>query len=199
MTVSLEWPAKIKLFQRGGWILRETSLSSGRGLDGREQVISGEARHWSSTFVMRDAYGAMGRYLWPFLDEVRGKSTPFLITIDNHLTVQMPFGIDTSEPVAAVNSPVGATITTLSGELGLALSPGAFFTFNGWAHRVKTNTDGVISFSPPLREALTSGDIVKVSRPKIAVKFEEDQDAEAISGNTYGQAIQFNVVEAFDR
>lgn len=77
---------------------------------------------------------------------------------------------DTSQPVTVGAAAVGASTLTVSGDMGLMLQVGAFFSRNDFLYRVASNADGVLTFNPPLRQAIADGVTVIVNNPTILVR-----------------------------
>jgi len=104
------------------------------------------------------------------------------------------------EPTVSANGSAGASAIQLDGYIGRNLSVGSFFSINDFLYRVEANVDGAVTFNPPLREAVTVGQAVDVSVPKIRVRL-RDNDGWRVFQNYgfYSSAMTFSVVEAFER
>ena len=79
-----------------------------------------------------------------------------------------------SEPRVSGSYQMGKTQIAVSGVYGEMLQPGAYFSINDFLYIVEENSAGLLTFSPPLREAIAIGDTVNVSAPKIQVRLSSD-------------------------
>lgn len=104
------------------------------------------------------------------------------------------------DPVTVGAVPAGATILTLEGETAALLGVGAFFSVDGFLHRVAANAAGVIRFNPPLRVAVADGTEINVSATRIICRLASDDAGRLRTGlKLRGEPMQVSVVEAFDR
>lgn len=85
---------------------------------------------------------------------------------------------DADEPTAREDVAVGATSIRLVGFLGQFMTPFTRFSINDFLYQVETNDFGRITFAPPLREAVTEGASVKVSRPTVLLRLSSDDGFE---------------------
>ncbi|WP_420415928.1 hypothetical protein [Marinovum algicola] len=104
------------------------------------------------------------------------------------------------DPTVAADVPVGQRQVQLDGYLGLFLTRGAFFSINDFLYRVWTNTDGLITFNPPLREAVTAGDEVRVIFPRTRLRLSDDAGWSVfIEYMRWGRETSIALEEVFDR
>lgn len=78
-----EWPIGIKCPVTTSWFLKSTTTSSGRGLDGREQVISRENRFWTASLTVPKIWKKDIPKWYAFVDSLRGRAVPFRIPVCN--------------------------------------------------------------------------------------------------------------------
>lgn len=215
-------PPGFALQPLGRWELRTNTISSGLGLDGRQQYIRRENRTWRNRYQVLGAWFDSGQEKYDaFLDQLHGAANTFDLPVPNRwigsesvplfVTVDGDFEFDDSgtsmlvldgsiAPVVAVDAPVRATVLTLSGPDGEAMGIGWVFSVNSFLYRVATNTAGVITFNPPLRAAVTASTVLQVQQPKIRVRLDGDGAAAAAhSFSQMGAPQILNVVEAFER
>lgn len=107
---------------------------------------------------------------------------------------------DHEEPVVLAAAPAGASEIELDGYIGRNIAAGSFFSINDFLYRVAANSDGTITFNPPLREAVATGAVVDVSNPKVRVRLQDKADWRPVCEYfRNGQPMTVNVVEVFDR
>lgn len=107
---------------------------------------------------------------------------------------------DHDEPTVLVDAAAGVSAIQMVGYLGRNIAVGAFFSINDFLYRVEANRDGVITFNPPLRQAVTAGARVDVTYPKIQVRLQDKADWRPFCEYfRNGQPMTVNVIEAFDR
>lgn len=211
-------------------------MSTGPGLDGREQVVFTENRRWVGRldFVrMRPAALCQAVVVG---DRLRGRANVLRVTLCNHRTPRIlgdrqafyemagvsaenisrghvPFdgGVayadgsgfalpEFSEPTVIDAATEGSSELRLSGFLGRNLAASAYFSINDFLYRVEANTDGAVTFNPPLRQAVAAGAQVDVTYPKVKVRLRDKADWRPFCEYfRNGQPMTVNVVEAFDR
>jgi hypothetical protein len=108
---------------------------------------------------------------------------------------------DPADPTATADFPVGVSEINMSGDMATLLAVGAFFSDGqDYLYRVESNTLGAIRFNPPLRRAISSGESLRVSRPRIRVRLATDQDFRAfIEASRVSNPIAVNFTEVFRR
>ncbi|MFW2541536.1 hypothetical protein ACN2XU_02760 [Primorskyibacter sp. 2E107] len=107
---------------------------------------------------------------------------------------------DHDEPVAVADVAAGASEIQLDGYLGRSLAVGAFFSINDFLHRVEANTDGLVTFNPPLREAVPEGAEVEVSNPTVLVRLRDDAGWRVFQQyGRFSENLRVMVTEAFER
>lgn len=211
-------------------------VSSGPGLDGREQVVFNENRRWIGRLdFLRIQKEKMGHVL-VIGDRLRGRANILRITLCNHRTarylgdqaafyesVGVPaddiargrilfddgasfddgagFALpDHDEPTVVADVAAGVSTIQMDGYLGRNIAVGAFFSINDFLYRVEANTDGTITFNPPLRQAAPAGAQVNVTYPKVQVRLRDKAEWRPFCEYfRNGQPMTVNVVEAFDR
>ncbi|WP_422049919.1 hypothetical protein [Shimia sp.] len=107
---------------------------------------------------------------------------------------------ENDEPTAVVDAPKDASEIQIGGYIGRNATVGARFSINDFLYEVESNDSGEITFSPPLREAVSAGTLVKFSEPTFLVRLEADRGWEPFT--QYGRLnrpMSVDVVEAFDR
>lgn len=216
--------------------LNTSSVSPGRGLNGREHVIFREARYWEARIDFRNLFFGDRLKSRAIAAQLRGKYGSLRVTIDNRDTPQKTgtaaalyadMGIsataisagyftftsgykftsgygwglpDTSDPTVFEDTPIGATVMRVLGAEAIALEPGAYFSVNDFLHVVESNTAGVLTFSPPMRAAVSAGDDVLIRQPTIRLKLASDdgwRHTENFAHHT--DAFSVSLVEDFDR
>lgn len=105
---------------------------------------------------------------------------------------------DYAEPITTAAAAAGDTYLSVTGFIGEYAKVGSLFSVNDFLYRIYENTVGNIKFNPPLREAISSGTTVNISKPNVQVRFESDEDAEVFASAQWGLPM-FNVVEVFQR
>jgi hypothetical protein len=189
-------------------------------LDGRQQRVYRETRTWRNSYQVLGAWFDRNQELYEvFLDQLKGPVNTFNLPIKNRgpettgetlfVTQSGSFWTEGGDfvvldgdpnPVVTTTAPARATQITLDGIDGLVLQPGTFFSANDFAYRVATNTDGTITFNPPLREAIAADAVLEVKDPKIRVQLDGDAAADAAHQfSQIGAPQVLNVIEAFDR
>lgn len=104
------------------------------------------------------------------------------------------------DPVVLAAAPAGARRLRLGGYLGRHLAVGAYFAIDNFLYRVEGNTDGDVTFNPPLRAGVAAGDTAVVSAPHARVRFPDDAAWQAaIEIRRYYGPYRLSLVEAFDR
>lgn len=107
---------------------------------------------------------------------------------------------DHDEPTVVADVAAGVSEIQMDGYLGRNIAMGAFFSINDFLYRVEGNTDGAITFNPPLRQSVTVGSQVDVSYPKVQVRLQDKADWRPFCEYfRNGQPMTVNVIEAFDR
>lgn len=223
MTV-ISIPDSIALRQRTNWRLVTNSPTSGRGLDGRRQIITRENRYWTCQYLVLDAWGrgaSWGEYL-AFLDELGGMGNTFDIPVRNingssngsgdlflFNATKMAFEIGTNNAVVTDSNPrptltnaapVGATILTMNGADALALKVGSQFTYNNSLYRLASNNDGVCKINPPLRDAIPAGHRLNIDDMVVRVRLESDSAVQqAYEFSQIGAPYVLTVEEVFQR
>lgn len=226
------------MFRHLDFRLNASTASSGRGINGREQIMFAENRYWTATLtlphldqpnamlsnavgdelcgragVLRIAFanlgtiggGACGELAE--LYEAAGVSDDdiargFLTFSDEtHFDDDTGFSLPTfDDPVVATDVPVGQRQVQLDGYLGLFLARGAFFSINDFLYRAWTNVDGLITFNPPLREALTAGQDVRVMFPRTRLRLSDDMGWGGFTEYMrWGREMSVALEEVFDR
>ncbi|MGK7663382.1 MULTISPECIES: hypothetical protein [unclassified Marinovum] len=104
------------------------------------------------------------------------------------------------DPVVAADVAVGLRQVQLEGYLGWLLSRGAFFSVNDFLYRVWTNDDGLITFNPPLREAVTEGQEVRVIFPRTRLRLSDDAGWKTLTDYMrWGRETNVVMEEVFER
>jgi hypothetical protein len=107
---------------------------------------------------------------------------------------------DHDEPTVVADVAAGVSAIQMDGYLGRNIAVGAFFSINDFLYRVEANTDGAVTFNPPLRQAVTAGAQVDVTYPKVQVRLQDKADWRPFCEYfRNGQPMTVNVIEAFDR
>jgi hypothetical protein len=107
---------------------------------------------------------------------------------------------DHDEPTVVADVAAGASTIQMDGYLGRNIAVGAFFSINDFLYRVEANSDGAVTFNPPLRQAVTAGAQVDVTYPKVQVRLQDKADWRPFCEYfRNGQPMTVNVIEAFDR
>lgn len=78
-----EWPFDISCPVTTSWFLENTSLSSGRGLDGREQIVFRENRRWVGSLTVPKIWKKDIPRWYAFVDSLRGRAVPFCVPVCN--------------------------------------------------------------------------------------------------------------------
>jgi len=193
-------PKSIRLSQRTNWRLVTTSTSSGRGLDGRQQIITRENRYWACEYLVLDAWGkgtSWGEYM-AFLDQLNGMGGMFRVPVPN-INAAIPqgagdlflfddatMGFETSTNNAAVydgnpnievsaTAPAGATQVSTTDLDAFMAVPGTHFSHKDFLYRVVYADAGIIKFNPPLRSQIESGQLLNVAAPRCMVRLSSDE------------------------
>lgn len=218
-------PSSIQLRQLGQWELKTTTTSGGMGLDGRTQRIRRENRTWMCSYQVLDAWGARagwGAYM-AFLDQLQGAANTFNVIVPN-INTFIPtaaenlflfdgdnMGFEPGEDNAVVfdgdpnattssSAAAGDKIVQTTAEDGEAIEVGAFFSHNDFLYRVHDNTSGALSFNPPLRANIASGQTLQVLTPTIRVRLPDDSAAsQAHQFSAWGEPYILTIEEAFER
>ena len=104
------------------------------------------------------------------------------------------------EPVAMGSYPAGATRIRIGGFIGRNITASAVFSIDDSMYRVTSNYDGVIDFAPPLRAAVSAGDVVQVSNPTFLARLAKDDGwRPEIKHGRFSDSLSVNLVEAFER
>jgi hypothetical protein len=104
------------------------------------------------------------------------------------------------EPTVVADVAAGASEIQMAGYLGRNIAVGAFFSINDFLYRVESNTDGAVTFNPPLRQDVTEGAQVEVSNPTILVRLRDDMGWKVVQQyGRYSKKMRVMVTEAFDR
>lgn len=82
----LDWPAGADRFASEDWHLSDGSVSPGRGLGGRRQVIYRESRIWQCTVDLAVLHGRAPGLWRAFIDEAQGMFGLLRLPIVNRLT-----------------------------------------------------------------------------------------------------------------
>jgi len=209
-------PSSVKLQQLGQWELKTTTTNGGMGLDGRTQRIRRENRTWMCSYQVLDAWGARagwGAYM-AFLDQLQGAANTFNVTVPNINQLlptaaenlfffdgngNMGFQPGTNNavvfdsdpnPETSADAAAGAKIVQTTDTDGEAIE----------IYRVHANNDGALSFNPPLRTAIASGQTLQVLTPTIRVRLPDDSAAsQAHQFSTWGEPYILTLAEAFER
>lgn len=218
--------------------LAATSSSSGRGINGREQIMFAENRYWTATMTLPVLGQASAMLSAAVGDELCGRAGVLRLAFANlgtlggggcselaelyaaagvsdddvargflaysdgsHFDDDTGFSLPTfQDPVVAADVPVGQRQMRLDGYLGLFLARGAFFSINDFLYRVWTNDDGLITFNPPLREAVSEGDEVRVIFPRTRLRLSDDDGWQTfIEYMRWGRETSIALEEVFDR
>ena len=95
---------------------------------------------------------------------------------------------------------VGADRIRVDGHLGRHLAIGAVFSSHEFLYRTAENDDGRIRFNPPLRKAVSVGELIEVSAPTILCRLADARQMRLdVEYCHYGLPLTFDVVEAFER
>jgi hypothetical protein len=219
-------PSSITLRQLGQWELKTTTTSGSMGLDGRTQRISRENRTWMCSYQVLDAWGARagwGAYM-AFLDQLQGAANTFNVTVpninqllptatenlfffDGNGNMGFQSGTDNAvvfdgdpNPETSADAAAGAKIVQTTDTDGKAIEIGCHFSHNDFLYRVHANNDGALSFNPPLRTAIASGQTLQVLTPAIRVRLPDDSAAsQAHQFSAWGEPYILTLVEAFER
>ena len=218
-------PSSIKLKQVSQWALTTTTTSGGMGLDGRTQRIYRENRTWACTYIVLDAWGkraGWGAYM-AFLDQLKGAANTFTVGVPNINQIlptsaenlflfdgnNMAFDTGTNNaivfdggpnPETSADAAAAASIIQTTDADGQLLEVGGHFSHNDFLYRIFNNDDGAISFNPPLRAAIASGQTLQVLNPKIRVRLSDDSAAaSAHQFSQWGAPYTLTLIEAFER
>jgi hypothetical protein len=219
-------PSSIKLKQLGQWELKTTTTSGQMGLDGRKQRISRENRTWVCSYQVLDAWGyraGWGAYL-AFLDELHGAANTFNVSVPNINQLlptaaenlflfdgsgNMGFQTGTNNaivfdsdpnPEVSADAAAGAKIIQTTDTDGEVIEVSCYFSHNDFLYRVSANNSGALSFNPPLRTAIATGQTLQVLDPKIRVRLPDDNAAAAAHQfNAWGAPYILTLEEAFER
>lgn len=105
-----------------------------------------------------------------------------------------------ADPVVAADVAVGQRQVQFEGYLGVFLARGAFFSANDFLYRVWTNEHGLVTFNPPLREALTEGQEVRVIFPQTRLRLTDDRGWKTvIDYMRWGREAAISLREVFER
>ncbi len=103
-------------------------------------------------------------------------------------------------PTASLSAKSGEQSLHLGGEMVGFLSAGSYFSIGGFLYRICAVRDAVVTFNPPLREAVNIGAEVQTDIPEIIVRLQKADGWEAACDHiNRGRPMQIDVVEAFDR
>lgn len=103
-------------------------------------------------------------------------------------------------PGTSAFAAAAASIIQTSGADGLVLRVGDHFSHNDFLYRISANDGGTISFNPPLRAAIASGQTLEVLNPKIRVRLSDDSAAAtAHQFSQWGAPYTMTLIEAFER
>lgn len=200
MTV-IDWPAGICGIIEGSPFLSVSSVSAGPGLDGDEQIVGRENSVWE----IKITAGRLIRERIPawraFIHSLRGRENPFRFTVWNTFSLPVSGPIpDGGICIVADDAPAGSTIAILSGYSGENINVGGYFSINDFLYEVQSNVAGVVSFLPPLRQAVTVGDQVKISGPTILLRLANDDDGRVYpTGMRFASPVTFTAKEVFQR
>jgi hypothetical protein len=215
-------PAAVRFQEIDPWRLSTRSGGPGLGLNSVEQFIVRENRVWVGRYQVRGAWDAAHGAFYAFLDQLRGPVNSFVLPVTNFAALVAPSGErafltddgdfvlsdglsfvvldDNPDPILTTAAVVGAMQITLAGVDGLFLVPGAFFSHDHWLYRVATNDAGVVTFNPPLRAPIASGQRLSVLAPTIRVRMQnDDAAAQAHQPSRRRGPFTLAVTEAFDR
>lgn len=107
---------------------------------------------------------------------------------------------DYGEPTIAEDASIGASRIRVYGYIGRNQIPGTGFSINDFFYRVEENNDGHMAINPPLREAVSAGDTINVSKPTIRVRLAtNDGWQQFVEYGRVGKPMSINVVEVFER
>lgn len=204
-------------------LLDPVAMTSGPGLDGRQQWITREARVWraQALVTVERTAASLGAYR-AFLAKCRGPAGHFNIDVCNSLAPTVTIGepaaifddagdmyfndagtqafFGDANPTADGAATAGATQITVSGIEGEVLNPGAYFSISDYLYIVEENAAGTLTFSPPLRQDHPDGQTVLVHNTRCRMRFESVEAARAASSASRGwHAYSWSLVEAFER
>ena len=105
-----------------------------------------------------------------------------------------------SEPTARDAAAVGATSVYITGSTSSIIKVGSKFSVNNFLYRVSANASGMLSFTPPLREAIPAGTALSMTAPTIRLRLQEDDGGRVphLPGNVK-TGVSISVVEVLAR
>lgn len=101
---------------------------------------------------------------------------------------------------AAPSADVPAGASTMPMTSLLLVAGSRFSTSDNFLYQVTCVENGIVSFEPPLRSAITAGTSLETEHPKIKVRLAADLSGRMTSRfGKFSEGITISVVEAFDR
>jgi len=196
-TENRRWTTELRVTPKAGQAIGNL-LATGDELRGRVNVLRVEV---CNSLTLTGAGGLAAIYAAAGIsaDDVTAGFIPFSdgSTFSDGAGFALP---DASDPVVTFDAPGGASTVWLDGYLGRQISRGAVFSHDDYLYRVSTNSDGVVTFNPPLRAALSAGDMVKVNRPTVLLRLAKaDGWSPFVDVGRISAPMTVKLVEVFER
>lgn len=219
----IEWPERLLKHTSASYFLQPLNRSAGMSIIGREQIISPGASFWrASLSISRQLNGAYMKEFDAYITAMQGRwnfaqfkiCDPFKFgarrnpkaPFTDHTWFSDGTGFDDlgSEPVyTTASAAVGSIYLSLDLKNPTInnLRVGDEFSHNYFLYRVTSaDSAGNISFLPPLRQGIASGEQIILDPPVIRMRFAtDDEGVREREALRFGSEITLNFVEVFER
>lgn len=106
----------------------------------------------------------------------------------------------TAQSTASKSEEVGSSSVVSDGLFVRMLKPGQFFEHQNFLYRVAEVVNGAVRFNPPLRAAVTAGDVLEVSNPVVKMRLADDDGwSQVIRLHRITSGMSLQLTEAFRR
>lgn len=217
----ISWPGNLVVTDRSNPMLVSNTRSGGRALNGQEQIISPGSKVWQWQVQVPIYRQDHIRALSILLDTLDGRYGYLMMRMCDTSRITrremgaVPFsgpGVphsdgayfsdDTGYALAGGSAvPVGSYNAGASSMLmaGVPATGGVPFSINGWMYRVTSiDDDGVVSFQPPLREAVSTDDEI-LWKPEVIWRLATDQEGQAFLRLGKFGSVSINLMEPIMR